>query len=37
MGKTWLPELEGLWRLPKKRLLQFLDGKYDSIIVLEGE
>ena len=36
-GITYLPELEGLWRRYKIFVWQFLDGKYDSIIVWDSE
>ena len=35
--KTWLPEMEGLWRLFKNIYTALLYGKYDSIIVQDSE
>ena len=35
--KTWLPELEGLWRLFKNIYTTLFYGKYDSIIVQDSE
>ena len=35
--KTWLPELDGLWRLFKNIYTALLYGKYDSIIVQDSE
>ena len=35
--KTWLPELDGLWRLFKNNYTALLYGKYVSIIVQDSE
>ena len=39
LGKTWLPELEGLiMKAPQKNLFgSFLDSKFHSIIVWDSE
>ena len=35
--KTWLPELDGLWKLFKIIYTALLYSKYDSIIVQDSE
>ena len=37
MGKTWLTELGDYEGSQKALVCQFLDGKHDSIIVLDSE